>query len=252
MKKRISALCAGVLVLGMAGTAQATLIDRGDGLIYDNVLDVTWLQDANYAKTSGHDSDGLMTWDNAVAWAAGLSYGGYEDWRLPGVVPTGGSYSFSNNGTTTGGYGATGSGYNTATPLGGWGPAGDTDGIWSEMGWMWYHNLGNLGYCTPNGSSSSTSCDEQTGWGLIFTGLFDTSLQSYVYWSGTEYAPNTVYAWSFGTDGGSQYDRNKDREFYAWAVRSGDVAGVPEPSTILLMGLGLAGIGYRRRRLKKA
>ncbi|MCP3869361.1 MAG: PEP-CTERM sorting domain-containing protein, partial [Gammaproteobacteria bacterium] len=29
-------------------------------------------------------------------------------------------------------------------------------------------------------------------------------------------------------------------------------AGVPEPSTILLMGLGLAGIGYRRRRLKKA
>ena len=28
--------------------ALAALIDRGGGLIYDTVLDVTWLQDANY------------------------------------------------------------------------------------------------------------------------------------------------------------------------------------------------------------
>ena len=33
------------------GTAQAALVDRGNGLLYDNVLNLTWLQDANYAKT---------------------------------------------------------------------------------------------------------------------------------------------------------------------------------------------------------
>ena len=31
----------------------AALYDRGEGLIYDDVLDITWLQDANYAMTSG-------------------------------------------------------------------------------------------------------------------------------------------------------------------------------------------------------
>ena len=63
--------------------ANAALVDRGSGLIYDDVLDITWLQDANYAQTSGFDSDGRMDWDTAIAWAGGLSYSGYDDWRLP-------------------------------------------------------------------------------------------------------------------------------------------------------------------------
>ena len=37
---------------------------------YDTELDITWLADANYAKTSGHDADGQMNWMNANAWAA--------------------------------------------------------------------------------------------------------------------------------------------------------------------------------------
>jgi|RifCSPlowO2_12_1023861.scaffolds.fasta_scaffold474522_1 hypothetical protein len=48
MKRILPAL--GLLaVLLIAGRAQATLIDRGGGLIYDNVLNITWLQNANYA-----------------------------------------------------------------------------------------------------------------------------------------------------------------------------------------------------------
>ena len=39
------------LAVGMNGTAQAMLWDRGGGLIYDDVLKVTWLQDANYAAS---------------------------------------------------------------------------------------------------------------------------------------------------------------------------------------------------------
>lgn len=41
------------------------LYDRGNGMIYDDLSNVAWLQDANYAHSSGYDSDGLMTWNEA-------------------------------------------------------------------------------------------------------------------------------------------------------------------------------------------
>ena len=59
------------------------LIDRGRGLLYDVERDLTWLQDTNYAKTSGHSPDGQITWDNAKAWVARLNYRGITGWRLP-------------------------------------------------------------------------------------------------------------------------------------------------------------------------
>lgn len=83
MKKVVVALAA--VGLMATGSAQAALLDRGGGLIYDDVLDITWLQGANYAKTSGYDADGRMNWSAANVWAEALSYGGYSDWRLPTV-----------------------------------------------------------------------------------------------------------------------------------------------------------------------
>lgn len=63
MKKLLTlALLAG---LGISGAAQATLTDCGGGLIYDDVLNITWLQDANYAQTSGYDANGRMEWSAA-------------------------------------------------------------------------------------------------------------------------------------------------------------------------------------------
>ena len=59
------------------------LIDRGRGLLYDVERDLTWLQDTNYAKTTGRTSGGQMTWDNARAWVARLNYRGITNWRLP-------------------------------------------------------------------------------------------------------------------------------------------------------------------------
>ena len=59
------------------------LIDRGRGLLYDVERDLTWLQDTNYAKKSGHSADGQITWDNAKAWVARLNYKGITGWRLP-------------------------------------------------------------------------------------------------------------------------------------------------------------------------
>lgn len=72
-----------------AGSAQAALHDRGGGLIYDDDLNITWLQDAGYAGTSGYAPNGLMTWSQANTWATNLSYYDsvrnvtYIGWRLP-------------------------------------------------------------------------------------------------------------------------------------------------------------------------
>ena len=62
---------------------QPPLIDRGMGLIYDTERDITWMQDLNYAKTVGHSRDGQMTWPDAMAWVASISYHGIRGWRLP-------------------------------------------------------------------------------------------------------------------------------------------------------------------------
>ncbi|MEF8728082.1 MAG: hypothetical protein V5B34_07695 [Accumulibacter sp.] len=105
---------AGALAFAMA-TAHASLIDRGGGLIYDDVLKITWLSDANYAMSSGYDADGRMNWSAAKTWAASLSYGGYDDWRLPTALNQDGSEP-CNGGSCTG----------------------------SEMGHMFYNNLGAI------------------------------------------------------------------------------------------------------------
>jgi hypothetical protein len=190
-------------------SANAALYDRGNGLIYDDTLDITWLQDANYAQTSGYDVDGRMTWANANTWAAGLSYGGYDDWRLAsaGDPPTG----FYN--VTTG-----------------------------ELGHMFYNNLGNTAY---NSILDNVSFTDTTPGGGTESFL---NVQSYLYWLGEEYAPITVSAWAFNTNGGNQYNGDKRGINYSWAVRAGDVSSVPVPAAAWLFGTALLGlVGVKRR-----
>lgn len=195
-----------------SGAVQAALHDRGGGLIYDDVFDITWLANANYAKTSGYDSDGRMSFSAANAWAAGLSYGGYDDWRLPTALNQDGSGPCFGHCSS------------------------------SEMGHMYFNNMGAS---ADNGILSGTNTANLA----LFTNL--QSDASDAYWSDTVRADALSWAWLFYTTFGFQSNYLQTSEYYAWAVRPGDVAAIPEPETyaMLLAGLGLlGGVAKWRRR----
>ena len=112
MKHKKHLLTLALLASLTTNSAQALLIDRGNGLLYDNVLKVTWLQDANYAKTSGYSATGLMDWASANTWADNLTFDGLTSWRLATNSPINGS-SFNYNGSFDG---TTDEGYNISSP----------------------------------------------------------------------------------------------------------------------------------------
>lgn len=212
-----------VLSLSAAAGAQAALMGRladDSGryrAVYDTDLDITWLADANYAATSGHDADGRMDWTAAQQWIATLNAAnhlGMGDWRL----------SLSDGCT---GYNCTG----------------------SELGYLFYAELGGA-----------------AGYGDPMPPLADADLALFSnlpvggFWSATEYANDAAWAFEFGPyDVGRQIYFPKTAEFYAWAVRSGDIGAtpvaamsmlaVPTPGALGLFASGLIGIvGLARRK----
>lgn len=103
MKKLSIFLCTLFLLFGIGARANASLIDNLDGTITQTRNDgsmLMWLKDANYAQTSGYNSDGLMTWAEAIAWADQLVYGGYDNWRLTSALNSDGTGPYFGVGTS--------------------------------------------------------------------------------------------------------------------------------------------------------
>lgn len=219
---RLTAVTFCCLAFTLPGLANAALINRGGGLIYDTDLNITWLADANYAMTSGYDqqdaTDGLMTWSYATTWAAQLTYGGFTDWRLPTTLQPDAScanqYSFGS---------------------GGWNCTG------SELGHLFYQELGGVA-----GNGTNIEDFHNANYSLF------SNLVSDQYWSSTTNGTYTGYAWEFYFGGGNQYIQNKNGAIRAMAVHAGDIgatATVPVPAAGLLLGSSLLGLlGLSRRK----
>jgi len=221
--------------LAVSNPSEAYLVDRGNGLVYDTVLNVTWLTDANYARTSGYHPTGLMTWEEANAWAGSLTYGGLTDWRLPTLGPVNGAafqYDFAFDGSTDWGY-------NITSPK-------------SELAYMYHVNLRNRGFYTEDG-------DEQPGWnetprasvrdGETNALITFLNVDGEAFWTDLAYAPDNLdFAWAFGFDLGVQSDLFKSGEYLAWAVHPGDVQVVPVPAAAWLLGSAVITLGGLRRR----
>ena len=210
---RTAGVWSALLLSGLTASVPAALHDRGGGLIYDDVLDVTWLQDTNYALTSGAHPNGRMPYDLAVGWVQNLSY--YDavrditwgDWRLPRTLPVNGtSYNVTHQID-----GSSDFGFNIASAN-------------SELGYMFHVNLGGIPYTDIHGNWP------QPGYGLPGTGPF-LNLGPVGFWSETVFEPFPGHAWGFVFMTGSQHHGAKAvDQFYAWPVRDGDVAVGPLPS----------------------
>ena len=207
-------------VLLLASTAQASLHDMGGGLLYDDVLDVTWLQDADYARSSGFKPNGKMPWADAMKWVADLVYHDpvrkvdIRGWRLPKVGPVGDTFNgrFCFNGSSDEGYGIT-------SPR-------------SELAYMFYVNLGLKGYYSSTGEIQPTECGAAGNGkaGLTVHVGPVKNLKSHIYWTGSSVEPYTDRnAWIFDTTFGYQNFYNKNDMLSPWPVHDGNVSGVAPP-----------------------
>lgn len=178
-----------ILLLFTFASADAALIDRGGGFIYDDVLNITWMQDA--------DINGFDTWDNHAAWADGLSLIDpvrnvtWSDWRLPATPQP--DASCAEQLDPGGGF-----------PLQGHG-LGCTG---SELG-----HLFNVDGISPSSPGPFVNVGGGPGTGTYFS---------------MEYEPDpTNFVWIVTSTNGDQGVTFKDTFTLAWAVRDGDVG--PDP-----------------------
>jgi hypothetical protein len=100
--------------------------------------------------------------------------------------------------------------------------------------------MGHLFYAELGGAANlAISATHNANYSLF------SHLQDGIYWSGTTYSLDSTGAWVFEFQNGGQVASAKSsNNFFVLPVLPGDAAAsVPEPSTLALFAMGLAGLG---------
>jgi hypothetical protein len=214
-------------------------VDNGFEAYYDTTQDLTWLADANWAVTSGASSTGLMIGQSlygtfpgspleAAGFAAAANLHGVDDWTLPGLSLGDQIYEVVCQ-----------PGHATCDRI----PT-DRYEVLQDSSQLQHLLEVTLGNRSGNGT-----------YVLENTGPFK-NLQAGPYWS-SEFKLTTLQfansGWTFNTSTGRHLQQpaftSTTSRGYAWLVRKGDVAAIPEPQAIGMWALGLmALVGAVSRR----
>lgn len=222
---KFNKFCMAVAAFALSNLAHAELQGRDlDGDVttfeayYDTNQNLTWLADWAYARTSGYDADGKMTWAQAKTWVDQLTFtvGGVvlNNWRLPKT------FDIGNDGCQMG----VDCGYR---------PVAES----SEIA-----NLQRL---------SLPLYRINPVYDVALTPKFQNNLSSF-YWSETAFVSDASKAWAYHSLVTAQGPQPIWNEYGATAVFAGDIAAVPEPEQAGLLVAGLIVVGgvSARRRFK--
>ncbi len=248
MKKKL--LTTAVLVLGVSTGAQASLVARAGGMVYDDVNNLTWTADANLFKTQAASNA------NLVSQIIAANNGVIHDTANTSDTPANsGTYNLTiadfttSNGQMTW-WGAQAWANNlTLGDVKGWSLPVEPTGTntTSQMGDLFHTQLGAV----LGSWNDEESITNPTTYNANYN-LFTNIKQSDHYWSSSEENVNAIGYDTSWIDPGSY---TKGNRFYAWAVHTGDVAAViapaavPLPGTVWLFLTGLIGLpGLKRRK----
>ena len=221
MKTRLLGTACACTLGFITTAASATLVDKGDGLIYDTVKDITWSQPTWF----GHGWEYL-----ADIWAPGLTLGGVSGWRPPYISIAAGGGPFTGPSVDC----------STATEL----TCRD-----NELGYVFYRNLSET-----YGSSITTSSDPDLALFPALQPAADPNDAFWEYWSATSYGladPLSPLAWFMSFNRGAQGLSSTNVGRYVRALHDGMVHISPAR---YLSGTGLlelVGGGEKEARVDK-